>query len=61
MKYRRILFSTKNAYSQDTNKIFVKAMKENCEYQYIHCAEYRKMLDGMKFNPNNIESMKDLA
>ena len=60
MKYRRILFSTENAYSQDTDKIFVKAMKENCEYQYRHCAEYRKILDGMKFSPNDIKSVKDL-
>ena len=58
MKYRRILFSTKNAYSQDTDKIFVKAMKENYEYQYRHCAEYRKILDGMQFSPNDIKSYK---
>lgn len=52
MKYRKKLFSYKNPYDlKGTEKLFNKAVLENCEYQYEHCEEYKKILDELKFNP----------
>ena len=52
MKYRNKLFSYKNPYDlKATDKLFKKAILENCRYQYKNCKEYRKILDGMNFDP----------
>ena len=60
MKYRRRLFSSKNAYIT-LDDLFIKAMKENCLYQYNNCTDYRKILDSMNFSPDKIKSIKDLS
>ena len=62
MKYRRKLFSYKDAFAvNDTNELFLKAVKENCLYHYNHCKEYKKILDGMKFHPDDLKTIDDLS
>lgn len=52
MKYRNKLFSHKNPYdAKATEELFKKAILENCQYQYKNCKEYRKILNGIGFNP----------
>lgn len=60
--YRRKLFTYKAPYDlEGTNNLFVEAVKENCEFQYANCLEYRKILDYHGFNPKKIIGMEDLA
>lgn len=62
MKYRRKLFSVKNAYDVgSTDELFALAVKENCKFQYENCAEYRKILDNFGFSPDDIKSFDDIA
>ena len=62
LKYRRKLFSYKDAFAvNDTNELFLKAVKENCLYHYNHCKEYKKILDGMKFHPDDLKTIDDLS
>lgn len=61
MDHRKKLFSHKNIYDlEESDKDFVSAMKENCRFQYEHCEEYRKILEGFNFLPDSIENMEDL-
>lgn len=61
MKYRNKLFSYKKPYDlKVTEKLFNKAIAENCKYQYQHCTEYRKILDGLGFNPKKLDINQDL-
>lgn len=61
MKYRNKLFSYKKPYDLiSTQKLFNKAVLENCKYQYKNCKEYRKILDGMSFNPEKINVNGDI-
>ncbi len=61
MKYRNKLFSYKKPYDLiSTQKLFNKAVLENCKYQYKNCTEYRKILDGMSFNPEKINVNGDI-
>ena len=61
MKYRSKLFSNKNAFADNTDNLFIKAVKENCLYQYNHCKIYRKILDGMGFDINELKTIKDIS
>jgi len=43
MKYRRLLFKTSDPFDTfNTEKLFVKAVKENWQYHYDNCMEYKK-------------------
>ncbi|MGM9680726.1 MAG: acyl-protein synthetase [Eubacteriales bacterium] len=62
MKYRKALFRSADPYDLDGSEtLFVQAMRENCAYQYEHCADYRKNLDGMAFSPDDLQSADGLA
>ncbi len=41
MKYRRRLFSVKDPYGTDTDKLFSDALRENFIFQTEHCGEYK--------------------
>lgn len=61
MRYRNKLFSYKNPYNfEAVQALFNKAVLENCKYQYKNCTEYRKILDGMGFNPEIINENGNL-
>ena len=56
------LFRTrkKKIYSLD-DELFFEAMKENCLFHYKNNAEYKKILDNFRFDPNSLKSYDDLA
>lgn len=59
MKYRRLLFSSKDPYNiGGTQELFLRAVRENCIFHYKNCAEYRKILDGSGFGEKEILSEK---
>jgi len=61
MKYRRLLFNTPDPFDTfSTEELFVKAVKENCQYHYDNCPEYKKILDSMNFRPDFINSYDDI-
>lgn len=60
-KYTRKLFSTRKIYDlEQSDSIFIKAMKENALFHYNHSEDYQRILDQAKFNPHQIDSMEDL-
>lgn len=62
MSVRGRLFSVKQPYLlEETNGLFLSAMRENCAYQYNHCGPYRKILDGLGFAPEQLRVYEDLA
>lgn len=61
MKASKKLFRSKSPYDiSGTEELFVKAMRENAEYQYEHCRDYKRILDEAGFCPDEIQSMGDL-
>ncbi len=60
MKYRRKLFSSKQPYDNDSDGLFLNAVRESALFHYRHCAEYRKILDGLNFGEKEILSEKPL-
>lgn len=64
MKWANKLFLTKKKDIYDTDKsdaVFVKAMKENCLFEYSHNPDYKRILDEAHFDPKSINSYSDLA
>ena len=61
MRYTRKLFRTKDPFDiKGTNELFLKAIKENCEFQYNNCPEYRKILDCAGFSPDDLREYGDI-
>lgn len=61
MSRRRKLFRTKKPFdTENTQELFYMAAKENCEYHYKHCEEYRKIADGEGFSPDMLKSYEDV-
>lgn len=61
MKQANRLFLCRCPYDPEgTEARFIAAMRENCIYQYEHCADYRRILDEAGFDPRSISSMEDL-
>lgn len=61
MDYRKKLFSVKNPYdTEGTKELFLGAVKENCAFQYENCPEYRKILDGFGFKPEDLKKYEDI-
>ena len=61
MSYKKKLFTYKKPYDlQATNELFLKAMQENCLYQYEHCEDYKRILDEKGFRPNDLKEYADL-
>ena len=56
------LFSARKPYqTAETEKLFVKAMAENCRFHYKNCKAYREILEGKGFSPESIKTADDLA
>ena len=61
MRYRQKLFLSKDIYNpQPVDDLFIKAMKENVAFHMKNCPEYKKILEGLKFDLNTINSIDDL-
>lgn len=60
-RYMEKLFNSKKAYDlEGTEELFLQAMRENCEYHYKHCSDYRKILDSKDFKPDDMKTIDDL-
>lgn len=56
------LFHCRDPYdTQNTNALFLAAMKENLAFQYERCPEYRKILDSKGFSPDMLNTYEDIA
>lgn len=61
MRARRKLFGHRQVYDTlSTNEIFLRAVKENVEWHYQNCAEYRNIIDSQQFNPSMLIKYEDL-
>ena len=61
MSYKKQLFTYKKPYDLNaTNNLFLKAMQENCAYQYEHCEDYKRILDEKGFHPGDLKEYVDL-
>ena len=56
------LFKSKHPYAtEQSNELFLKAMRENCQYQYDNCKDYARILDAKGFRPDDLKEYKDIA
>ena len=56
------LLRYKNIYDiEGSESLFVDAMRENCRFQYYHSEDYRKILDGMNFSPDDVKDIDGVA
>lgn len=61
MSFMTKLFKFKKAYStEESNELFLKAMRENCRYQYAHCEDYARILDEKGFHPDDLKEYADI-
>ncbi len=61
MRERKKLFATKQPFDiGGTREQFVKAMRENCAFQYEHCEAYREILQHFSFYPEDFKTYEDL-
>ena len=61
MSARTRLFKLKKPYDNgESDALFLKAMQENCAFQYENCPEYRKILDTKGFSPKDLKEYRDL-
>lgn len=61
MSYKNKLFKYKKPYDiPGTNDLFLKAMRENCAYQYQNCEDYKRILDLKGFHPDDLKEYRDL-
>lgn len=61
MKFRRKLFALKRPYDNNSDELFLNAVCENALFHYTHCNEYRKILDGLNFDKEEILSTKPIS
>ncbi len=61
MKFRRKLFALKKPYDNNSDELFLNAVRENALFHYTHCDEYRKILDGLNFGKEEILSTKSIS
>ena len=61
VSYTNKLFNQKDIYNtEDSESIFVRAMKENASFHYKNCSDYRRILNDFEFNPESICVFADL-
>lgn len=61
MGARGALFWARDIYDHPgTDEKFLRAMRENCMFQYQNCSEYRTILEQCKFHPNDLRTYDDL-
>lgn len=62
MKYRRKLVRQRDPYAGDqTEALFLQAVRENCEHAEQRCPEYRTILDDAGFASSDLNGTEDLA
>ncbi len=62
MKYRRKLLRQREPYAGDqTETLFLQAVRENCAHAERHCPEYRAILEDAGFAPSDLNGTEDLA
>lgn len=62
MDYIKKLFKLKNPYDFDeSEKLFSKAIAQNCKYHYEHNTEYKELLDKRGFSPYDSGAFDDLS
>ena len=59
MKFRRRLFSSKDPYDVSKSDLFLHASKENFNYLYGHCDDYKKISDGLSVKSS--DDIKDAS
>lgn len=61
MRCRRKLFAVKDPYDlPGSDGLFLDAVRENCAFHYARCPEYRAVLDGFGFSPDDLRTFSDL-
>lgn len=61
MKLRRKLFANKDPYDSTKADLFLAACKENFDYIYSNCEDYRKICKGLKVSSSDdIKTVADL-
>ncbi len=56
------LFRYKKVFDlEGTNELFLRAVRENCEYQYRHNDKYRAILQARDFSPDMLRQYEDIA
>lgn len=61
MNAAKKLFRTKHIYDlEKTDSLFVRAMRENCDFCYQNCPDYRRILDEAGFTPSELTSIESL-
>lgn len=61
VNYTKRLVRQKDIYDiEPTNDIFAGAIRENALFHYQNCPDYRRILDGVGFHPENIRAYADL-
>ncbi len=62
MNYAQKLFRIKEPFdTENTNELFLKAVRENCEFHYKNCPEYKEILDGLHFSPEDLRTYEDIG
>lgn len=61
MSYTEKLFRLKDPFDyKGSEELFLNAVKENCLFHYKGCPEYRQILDGMSFSPDDLKVFEDI-
>lgn len=62
MSYKNRLFKWKHPYDiEGSNETFLKAMRENCRFQYENCPDYARILREKNFHPDDLKEYADIA
>ena len=62
MKYRRKLFNIKKIYDlENSNEIFLLAMKENIKHHQSRCKKYRDINKAFNFNYKELKNIEDIS
>ncbi len=62
MSSRTKLFKFRKPYNLDeSNDLFLKAVQENCRFQYDHCPDYARILNEQGFHPDDLKEYADIA
>ena len=61
MKKQNQLFSYKKPYdTENTNQLFLEAVRENCRFHYEHCRDYARILKSKGFHPDDLKQYEDI-
>lgn len=61
MSYRNKIFTNRKIYNLDnSDELFLNAVKENIAFHKLHCTQYTQLLKSENFNEDSLKSIKDL-